>query len=219
MSRIARRGSIAAAGKVVVPVAFGAVGAGTGGLGTSRSELHTVGSGSNRAILAYINTHSSNASRPSISMTCGGVAMTELGTITYYNPAPDFETVTVFGLLNPATGSQSIAATIGSSVQAALNSVSYDNVASFGTVVTNSGLIASATLSVPSAVGQMVSMAFSDYITTFSAFNQTSRWSRAWSSGANVSMMIGDAAGAPTVSFSATAATAFGAIGVPLIPA
>lgn len=210
---------VVAANNSLASVTFGAVGAGNAGLGTSRSELHTVGAGSGRAILAFINTHSANASRPSISTTCGGVAMTELGTITYYHPATDYETVTAFGLLNPATGSQSIAATIGSSVQAALNSVSYNNVDSFGTVVTNSGLSGSATLSVPSAVGQMVSMAFSDYITTFSAFNQTSRWNVGWSSGANVSMMIGDAAGAPTVIFSATTATAFGAIGVPLIPA
>lgn len=201
----------------LVPVTFGAVGAGNSGLGTSRTELHTIGSGLNRAILAFINTHSGNAARPAITMTCGGEVMTELGSITYYNPAPDYETLTVFGLLNPNSGSQSIVATIGASVQAALNSVSYDNVSGFGPVVTNFAVSTSAALSVPSLAGQMVSMAFSDYITAFSAFNKTSRWNLGWINGANVSIMIGDAAGDPALSFSATGGNAFGAIGVPLL--
>jgi hypothetical protein len=125
----------------------------------------------------------------------------------------------VFGLLNPSTGSQSIAATFGQSLgNGALNSVSYNNVASFGTIATGSGTGATASLSVPSAVGQMVAMAFSGYTTNFSGFNRTSRWNLGFNVGVNVAIVIDDAAGASPVAFSATTATGWGGIGVPLLP-
>lgn len=205
----------------LIPVAFDAVGAGAFSSGTSITELHTLGSGTNRAILAFINSHSQNAIRPAINVAYGGYAMAELGTITYYNPAPDYETLTVFGLLVPdsvSAGIKPIVATKSPFFDSALNSVSYSNVAAFGTIVTNNAVSSAATLSVPSALGQMVAMAFSDYITTFSGFNQTSRWNIAWSSGQNVAMLIGDAPGSPSLAFNATAGNAFGAIGVPLLP-
>jgi hypothetical protein len=72
---------------------------------------------------------------------------------------------------------------------------------------------------VPSAVGQMVAMAFSGFTTNFTSFNQSSRWNQAFVNGVNLPMQIGDAAGSSTVSFTATTGTAFGGIGVPLLPA
>jgi hypothetical protein len=86
---ISRRGSIASAGAVSAPVTFGAVGAGAAGGGTSLSESHII-SGTNRAILAFAQTWFASPTRPTIGVTCGGVAMTELGTITYYNAGSDY---------------------------------------------------------------------------------------------------------------------------------
>jgi hypothetical protein len=76
------------------------------------------------------------------------------------------------------------------------------------------------TISVPSAVGQMVVNAFGGYTDIFSNYTQTQRWLENYVASTNLSTVMGDAPGAPVVTFGCTdaAADTYGAIGLPLIP-
>lgn len=198
-------------------VTFDAVGAGnTVANGTSVSQSHTI---AGNAIVAFINVQTGSSTRPTVGVTVGGTPMTELATRTNYtNNGFYWYSVVAFGLLAPPTGAQSVVATIGANSYCALNSVSYNNVASFGTPATAGASGSSASLSVASTSDQMVAQAFSDYDTTFTAYNKTSRWNRSHIPSVCVSMVIGDAVGDPSLSFTATAATGWGGIGVPMSP-
>jgi hypothetical protein len=171
-------------------------------------------------VLAYVNagTHTSL----SITVSYGGVSMPQLGTsVVYINSGGTIYTLAVFGLLTPASGSQTVSATATGATNARIigDSVSYSNVSRFGTVVTTSGSGTSLTQSVSSTPGQMVSQAFGagNTTTTLSAYNQTSRFSG--NQGGLVPLQIGDAPGAASTSFSATLSTsaAWAGIAVPLI--
>jgi hypothetical protein len=123
----------------------------------------------------------------------------------------------LYELLSPPTGAQTITVTLSASNYLTGNSDSYNGVSSFGTVATNSGSSTAASVSVSSAVGQVaVAVIFEDGASALTAFNQTSRWNAGDNFGGYG--VFGDAAGASTVSFSATTPSAtWSAIGVSLV--
>ncbi|MEZ0366820.1 hypothetical protein ACAG26_24405 [Mycobacterium sp. pUA109] len=201
-------------------VAYDATGAGSHASATSLSWTHVIGSTAN-AILVAASAQNTSSS-VTASATAGGTSMTLLEALTFYNLSTfSYYRLYVWGLLNPPNGSQAVTITMSASSALAANSVSYIGVGSFGTVATNAASSATASLSVPAATGDIVFCALASVAenSSFSSFNQTSRWNQAGVNNTCLATVIGDAPGASTVSFSASqASTYFGAVGVPLIP-
>lgn len=157
---------------------------------------------------------------PTVSATYGGQAMTLLGTVAMGTA----QTLALFGMLNPPSGPQTVTATCagGFGPGASAVVVSYKNVGSFGTPVTNSASSGTGmSLSVPSAVDRMVAQAFAANAISgtgsldISSYNRTQRATVPTS---NRNLLVGDAAGASSVSFSATTSrsSVWAAIGVDL---
>lgn len=173
-------------------------------------------------VLAFVNagTHAT----PTITVTYGGVSMTQLGIAgSFYSVSGSMYSLAVFGLMNPASGPQTVSAAVNSTTNSRIvgDTVSYSNVAAFGTAAVTTGTGTSLTQSVSSARAQMVAQAFgaaAGTAITLSAYNQTSRYSG--SSGSFNPLLIGDAPGNPSVSFSATlsASDPWASIAVPLTP-
>src|SRR5581483_4325719 len=129
------------------------------------------------------------------------------------------ENAYMYGLLSPPTGTKTVVVTLSTTgVVYAGNSDSYTGVSSFGTASTNSGSSSPASVSVSSASGQTaVAALMTASGSAFTGFNQTSRWNNG---SAGSFIVFGDAAGASTVSFSATPpAGSWAAIGVSLVGA
>lgn len=159
-----------------------------------------------------------------ITATYGGVTMTSLKTQIFSGST--FSQMYMFGLINPPTGTQTVSVTVtcGSSSTIGLNgnSVSYTGVTSFGTAASNTASSASLSLSVSSASSQMVAQAFATNNLASSgditAYNQSFRYTRTVTS-TSFALIVGDAPGASTVSFSGTTTSApWASVGVPLIP-
>lgn len=215
-------------------VTFADVGAGvtvSGAAAAAGSYSHTIAGNAVVGIVCSASTTNPNV----VTMKCGAsTSMPQIGSALVYDTASGiFLQLGVFGLLTPPTGAQtmSIVNTGPGSTWYALtaNSLSYNNVASFGTLQTaSSGGASSTALShaVTSAVNHMVVQAFGKNTTTVStALNQTSRWNIAGapaSGGSSASNVpIQDAAGAASLTFSATASEnpIWGSVAVDLIPA
>lgn len=156
----------------------------------------------------------------SFTVTVGGVSVPQLGIVDYATGGGGDGYAIVFGLLNPPQGTQTVVATAPNSSYNTGDSISYKNVSSLGTVATTSGSTTSAAQSVSSGVNQMVAQAFTNYNPgSFSSYNQTQRYSGGGGTGAGGPLLLGDAFGASTVNFSATAPTSgFGGIALPLKP-
>lgn len=148
--------------------------------------------------------------------------MTELYSVgTYYTLAgPYNHWIVAYGLLNPPTGSRSIAWTSSVNAYTTLNSMSYTNVSSFGTPVgASSNADGNATVTVPSDGAGMVAAGFGSYgTTTFSGFTKTQRYNVSYAAGATLAAVGGDAAGGGNVTIAATGTTTWGGIGIPLQP-
>jgi len=200
-----------------VPIAFDAVGAGYTGTTTGPSWSHTIGAAAN-AIVAFVQPFIANSS-PTITAKVGTTSMSQLGVISNYESGSGFFTsVYVFGLLNPPTGAQTIAVTASNSASTSANSLSFTNVASFGTPTTASGASGNPSMTVSSASGQVIAQAFGGYTTNFTAYNQTQEYNAAFVSSHNLSAVMGYAAGASSVTFSATGSQPWGGIALPLNP-
>lgn len=134
----------------------------------------------------------------------------------------------LYYLLDPPTGPQPVQASFTGMPTSAtqqllsLASATYPGVASVGPATTAAGSGGSPALSVPSASGQMVVAGFttssSAALGPITNFNQTSRYNLPWASLSNDPLLIGDAAGAATVNFTAQDSTAasWAGIGVAL---
>lgn len=190
------------------------------------SWTHTVASGA-AVVLAitvenYVGGGYSNFTR---TATCGGVAMTSLGVVNGGNDA--YGWIELFGLLNVTGGAQTLAYSItnpsGVTFRArAANSVSYTGVSSFGTAVTNTG-VGSGTIStgsVTSATNKMVVAAFGNEYDgggtiNYSAFSGTQRY---YVGQLATSLMLGDTAGASSVTFTVSLdyPSDWGSVAVPL---
>lgn len=192
--------------------------------GTS-SWTHTAGSTANAVIVVMSGFCTNNT--VTTTATYGGVAMTQLAAVTNYGfDGTAYESLWVFGLLNPATGAQTAAVTFNSSsasYQTTPTSFSYSGVGGFGTVATGTGVSSSPSFAVPSISGELVFHTFAGYIYNFSAYTQTQRANRNYSASNGLAVIAGDGPGAyPSVTFGATiasGATAIGSVGVPLQPA
>lgn len=208
------------AASLVHAPAFDAVGAAYAGISSTPSWLETIAANA-AAILVGANINSASAPA-TLTATVGSTPMTLLQNLAMPSGGGR---VVIFGLLAPPTGSQTVTISIGShgsgSVFTAANSASYINVSSFGTVATNTGTGTALSLSVPSSAGQRVFQIFGNAVSSgsLSGYNQTSRYNQPYTSGTNFPTVMGDAAGAATVSFSATGSSgAWAGAGVPLIP-
>ena len=202
-------GSRSGTGTLAAP-AHDATGAGTF-TGTSKitfSWSHTTGSSANGMIIAFSATQSVS------SVKVSGATATLLGSKLISGS----ETGYLYELLGLSTGAHTVAITLSSAGNLIGNSDSYINVTSFGTVAFNSGSAGTASVSVASASGQTAVAAIFDFGTSnIAGFNQTSRWDNGYNGGPILQGVFGDAAGASTVSFSATATTAWAAIGVSIV--
>lgn len=210
-------------------VAFGATGAGnstttvtSGTITTSWS--HTKAVGDNCAVVAV--ACSGGGAAPSTftrTATYGGVPMVSLGVMAFANSTTGW--VELFAVGNPAGGAQTVIVTVTKSgatyTMLRGNSVSYSGVGGFAAAVTNNGTAtALSSGSVTSALGSMVVQAFAANIAGggITSYNQTARYNQ--TAGFTTPMAFGDAAGAATVSFTATGSSsqAYGSVAVNLIP-
>jgi hypothetical protein len=212
----------------LVPIAFDALGAGTTGSksGTATwSQTHVLGAQANAIFAAY--SVWSTSTPTACTATCGGVAMTAISLQkAIFSVSSDPCTLAIFGLLNPPTGSQSVAVTLtggGTTEDGFQDSVSYRNVSGWGVPVTNTATSASMTVGpVPNKPGGLVFCMFCPGATatsTISAFSGTTRKNQAWTSGVNFTTLIGDQATTGPVTLTATDSVShpYGAIAVPLL--
>lgn len=209
--------SLVAAGAVggsrftTITPTFDAVGAGTYTAAAAISPfswLHTIGTTSPGVLIEFAMTGTPT------TVKVGGVSATLVASKLVSTGITAYMYELSGGSV--PTGSQTVAITFSGSEFLVGNSVSYLNVSSFGTAVTNAGSAGTASLSVTSAPGQLAVVTIIDNGTTgISAFNKTSRWNN----GASTSFfgLGGDATGAATVNFTATAGSAWAAIGVSIV--
>lgn len=180
-----------------IGVSYDSTGAGSTGGTNSFSWSHTIGSGANYIVVAFMqSTYQTPTSVKVGTTSCTLLAKEEI-TLSFG--------VYLYGLASPPTGAQTIAVVLPSSVFFAGNSVAYKNVNSVGTGVNATGS-GNPSLGVTSgSLHRPVFIAGSNNGGgSFSSFSGTSRWNDAFSSGVNYPSMFGDAAGASTVTFTAT---------------
>lgn len=203
---------------VVVPVVnFDATGTFTPiSSGTTLSGTHTA-TGADRCVLVGVTYGTFSAI--TASATYGGVAMTSLGRRAWNNTGNNW--TEMFILLSPATGSQPVVITFSTSVIAASgNSESYTSVASASAATLAHGSSTTPAITVPSGTNHRAVVVMGSNNSALaggkSGFTQTQRYNAGQTS---ASALIGDAAGAATVSFSATQGSgAWSVVGVDLIP-
>jgi hypothetical protein len=196
---------------------------GTGGQNTSSSSLtwtHTSGGGPSCAVV-LIGSVDYSGGAASIACTYGATSFIyNLDELTYYNSGGVALGIFAFGVIGPPSGTQTITlsatgATIGN---LAGNTVSYQNVGAFGNFYTNSGSGTALSLSsIPAATNEYVIGGFAGLNHVLGSYNKTSRWNQ--TNTASIPMVIGDAVGASTVSFTATQTSdGWGAVGGVLLP-
>ena len=201
-------------------VAYDATGAGATSATTmsssgSISGNHTIGTGANYVVASV--TYYTSSTIPQyipVTVTCGGVAMEQLDSINMGIAGQGI--LALYALSSPPTGTQSIEWSFsdpGISVYtAALESTSYSGWGSTGTVVSASGIgTGLSSGAVSSASGQMVIQTFAVATSagpTISSYNKTSRANSGAINnstfGYEMALLIGDAAGASSVTFTAT---------------
>lgn len=224
---IARAGSMAAAGKgsVSAPVTFDSAGATATGLLGFNPSITTGGnyacSGLNRALVIFAAgvNNGFGAAGQTYTATYGGVEMTTLAAV------PDSSGGTIylaaFGMLNPPTGTQAWVAGCSGGGNTGRSMIaypqSYNGVGSFGPVTTAFGPSSPASLTVTSAVNEMIAQAF-EAQGAFSSYSATLHGT-GQSSGVNTRIEGGDAAGASSVTFTAAmGAGPFAGAAVRLLP-
>jgi len=200
---------------------FDAAAAGVAGNGTPIWP-HTI---SGNAVVAFCNILA--ATPGTVTATCDGVAMTKLASVTDYYAQDNKVSLYAFGLLNPPTGTVSLAVSISEPHQVSTLSMSYFDVASFAPAVTAAGR-GPTRMQVLLAGNALVAQAFSGYTGGLINYNQAQRGYWQFSNGVNVTMVAGDAPiqavdHQPALEFSAGNTTwpaynAWGGIAVPMTP-
>lgn len=197
----------------VLPDAIGAGIEGTGG-----SYLHPVGGAASLVLVGV----SSFASGPgTMTVTLGGVAMTQVASFQYYsNGVNSSGQAAIYSMFNPPKNNQTIAVSFTGSYSYAItaNSVSYAGVVSLGTPADVSG---STSPAVQSASGGDPHGGFFQMLggyANFTGYNQNQRWAANISGNAR-SCLIGDALWQPAPAFNAPMASSavWGGIVVPLL--
>jgi hypothetical protein len=168
-------------------VAFDAVGpssAGTGLNGTSSTWSHTC-TGVNRLLTVGVAIGLSDDTNSTVAVTYNGVSMTSAGLIHSGGAGSASGYVQIFYLLAPATGANTVlvshkvsgVATLADIEAGSVSFTGVDQVTPVSGIVTNGNIGASGSVSVTSAVGNMVVDAFccgSGFGTGTSG--QTNRW-------------------------------------------
>jgi hypothetical protein len=143
------------------------------------------------------------------SVTLGGVAMTQLGSTLFCGLWSGFSGyVAVFILPNILGGAQNLVVTPAySTTYLKSNVVAYPSVRSWATPVTTTGTGTAMSHTVSSAAKRIVAQCFVPVSPpSISGYNQNSRWNNntgTWTT----PVQIGDAAGAASVPFTATASS------------
>jgi hypothetical protein len=164
------------------------------------------------------------------TVTYGTQSMSSLGALQINSVSNVW--VEFFGLFGPVAGAQTITATIASinTLNGLLgSSSSYSGVGTVGALTTTTGASANPSQTVSSAVGDMVVQAFAAFRTggsalTMSSYSQTQRSNSGSVAVGSFALVLdfGDAVGAASVSFAATASSTsgefFGGMAVNLIP-
>lgn len=200
--------------------AYDATGTSHSGYVTSATSAITVGT-SATALITAVHTY---RNAPATTVTAGGTAMQLLGSVSYaVASTAAAATVSLYGLLNPPTGSVNVVVTNTTKSYTAVNSVSYTGVSSFDTAATNTYVNDVVTVaSVLPAHRVIAAHAITPMVNTFT-YNQLKRavvidpYSTA-----EQTLLVGDAPGAPTVTSAVTLSSGtpnWGAIGVNLTPA
>ena len=188
---------------------YDSVGAGSAGLGTTRSYTHTVGADA-KAVIVYMNTSSasySTTTAPSPTVTFGGQAMTLLGRTYAFTNGSTWTWLCAYGLLNPPTGAQTVSATLANSYTA-MNSVAYTDVVGWGAVTVKTASSTNPSITSPSATGRkVVSGALATYTQSMSSVTPNQRSIQNYSSGSNYGLAIGDGDGPYGNTIACTAAT------------
>lgn len=187
-------------------IAFDAAGSsysGTGSTSTiSGTETHTATLGAD-AFVTVRWQKTVGAVAPTRTVTYGGTPMTSLGAIGANNAALTANSafVELFHLGTVPSGAQTVAATVtvasGVLTQLAIGSISYTGVGSIGSLQTAFGSGSSNSISATSVAGHIALNSMMAGGATLSSYSQTSRQ-------VAPGLVLGDAAGAPTVSFTAT---------------
>ena len=200
-------------------VTFDAAGAGGTGTGTTVnfSWPHTI---TGNCLIVAVALYTAGSSTGE-TVKVGSTTVPVIGS---YNYAAN-SYVHFWGMMNPPTGPQTISLSYnGSAAQyVAAASVSYFNAGSIATALgSNTGTGTAATQTVAAALGQMIVQAFTNNgAANFSGYNQNQRANISFVSGVNNTLLVGDAPGAASVVFNATASAsvAWGAASVIVSPA
>lgn len=216
------------------PVAFDSVGAqGIAPFGGTNNvtESHTIGATAN-AVLLGVTVLTTGSGTATATAKVGSTSMTQLTSFNYASPVTGNTGtnayIFIFGLLNPPTGTQTMACTTTGSTYVGMSSVSYKNVGSFGTSVTASGTGTALSQTVTSSgAGQMVFQMFTQASyssgtftgSTYTAGNNTTlRSYKAWTNAQTPAFMLGDEPGSGSNVFAATqnASQQWGSAAIPL---
>jgi hypothetical protein len=201
--------------------AFDAVGGGgnySSALTNPYMNLSWTHTAAGNGVLVFNDFDATNG-QGNVTATYGGRRMTSLGVFNYSGVVY----MMAWGLLYPPPGLQTVNLEVSApgnsqTYVVTANSVSYTNVSGFGTMATSSGTTTTPSITVSSAAGQMVAAAIGSTTTAtnMTGFNQSSRWNE--SGAVYLATIIGDASGASSVTFSATAtAGGWGCVGVPIL--
>lgn len=201
-------------------VTFDAVGTGhtdTGFGNASTTWTHTASGNSPAVVVGLRWSQTGGIGNPTRTVTYGGTAMQSFGARGLAGEdlnAINAAYVELFGVLNPPSGAQTVSVTVdrtASQLSLEACSVSNSNVSAFGPPTTPvSGTEAGTTMTQPvtSAANEMVVQMFGTQSGAITGYNQTPRYTSA------NGMLIGDAPGAPAISFTANRASGVDYAGV-----
>jgi hypothetical protein len=205
-------------------VLYDNVGAGVSSSSSSSSKSWSATIATGASAVLVLGSVSTSTALTSVSGTVGSSAMTPISGSPFVYSGSQFN-LFALGLTSPPTGTQTITVNFagGGAWLAAADSLSYFDVSGFGAMTTNTGTGTALSVTESSASTQRVASVMATTASSsasFGSFNQTSRFNVGVVPSGSRATLIGDAAGASTVSFSATASVSgsWGAAAVPLLP-
>ena len=126
------------------------------GTGTTQTLSHTVGIGADRVLIVGVSIY--NANKSVTSLTYGGTALTRIGFLDGGTGSND-RRMEMWRLINPPIGTANVVVTFSTSAKAVIGAASFFGVNTttpHGTFTSNEGNTNLATLTVPSAAGELV---------------------------------------------------------------
>lgn len=206
-------------------VTFDAVGTGAAVTGTTVNWTHNI---QGNYLIVAVQEHRGWVA-PTFTVTVGSTNVPLLSTtLTYLENLVQSAEVSVYGLANPPTGTQTITFTSTVGVDAVMNSISYNNVGAIGAVTfSNTGAGSTgnkSTGATATSARQMVFNMFGAWDGTlsnaWSSYTASLRSNQPVAAVGKGALLIGDSQGGTSTTFTATvpAADAYGAYTIPLFP-